>query len=332
MGFVGFHGANGRLRISERKVIVNGSQTKHELPPPKIWAVGGGKGGVGKSSVSILIALELARLNKRTIIIDADLGGANLHTLMGIRTPARTLQDFVTRKYDSLEEICIQTPMPNLQIVCGASEILSMANPQYAQKNKIVQSIMGLAADHVVLDLGAGTSYNVLDFFLIAENPIVVVTPQPISIQNAYAFVRNAVYRKISRLAGQHPALQELIKTAMDPKNDSRMRTISDLLKTIGKVYQPELAATLHNAIGEIRPWIVTNLARHDRDRNAGRIIQLVAEKYLTVKVRELGAISYDMAIEKMISQMQPLSKLPPDCIARSDTTPLVRQLIGRVT
>lgn len=308
---------------------VNGSEKNHGVNSPKIWAVGGGKGGVGKSSVSILIALELARLNKKTIIIDADLGGANLHTLMGIRTPARTLQDFVSRKYESMEDICIQTPVPNLQMVCGASEILSLANPQYAQKNKIVQNITGLSADHVILDLGAGTAYNVLDFFLIAENPIVVLTPQPISIQNAYAFVRNAVYRKLSRVAGQHPSLQDLIKTAMDPKNDSRMRTITDLINTIGEEYQPELATKLNNAIAEIKPWIITNLARNDRDRNAGRIIQLVAEKYLTVKVGELGAISHDMAIEKMISQMKPLSKLPVDCAARSDTTQLVQQLVA---
>lgn len=307
---------------------MNGLQRQYQKKAPEIWAVGGGKGGVGKSLVSILIALELARQNKKTIIVDLDLGGANLHTLMGIRTPARTLHDFVNRKYSSMEEICIQTPVANLQLVCGASEILSLANPQYAQKNKIVQSIMGLSADHIILDLGAGTAYNVLDFFLIADNPIAVVTPQPISIQNAYAFVRNAVYRKLSRLAGQQPSLQQLIKTAMDPKNDSRMRTISDLIETIGKDHHPEIATRLSDAIGKINPWIVTNLARHERDYNAGRIIQLVAEKYLTVKAKELGAISYDSNIENVVSQMRPLSQLPVNSAARADVVPLVQRLI----
>ncbi len=302
---------------------------QHPIQKAKIWAIGGGKGGVGKSLVSVLIASELARQNQKTILIDADLGGANLHTMMGIKSPVRSLNDFVTRKYSSMQEVCIQTTVDNLQLVCGASEILSLANPQYAQKNKIVQNLVNLSADHVILDLGAGTSYNVLDFFLIAANPIVVITPQPISIQNAYAFVRNTIYRKLSRMASQRPALQELVKTAMDPKNESQMRTIHDLFKAVGKAYGPKMARQLKEAVGEIRPLLITNMARDKRDNNAGRIIQLVAEKYLTIQAEELGAINYDPIIEKKVSQMQPVSALPKDSTARIDVTAIVKRLMN---
>ncbi len=302
---------------------------QHPIQKAKIWAIGGGKGGVGKSLVSVLIASELARQNQKTILIDADLGGANLHTMMGIKSPVRSLNDFVTRKYSSMQEVCIQTTVDNLQLVCGASEILSLANPQYAQKNKIVQNLVNLSADHVILDLGAGTSYNVLDFFLIAANPIVVITPQPISIQNAYAFVRNTIYRKLSRMASQRPALQELIKTAMDPKNESQMRTIHDLFNAVGKAYGPKMARQLKEAVGEIRPLLITNMARDKRDNNAGRIIQLVAEKYLTIQAEELGAINYDPIIEKKVSQMQPVSALPKDSTARINVTAIVKRLMN---
>jgi flagellar biosynthesis protein FlhG len=295
---------------------------------PKIWAVGGGKGGVGKSLVSILLAIELAQRNRKTILIDTDLGGANLHTLMGIKTPSRTLNDFVTRKYSAMEEICIPTTLNNLQVICGASEILSFANPQYAQKNKIVQSLSRLPADHVVLDLGAGTSYNVLDFFLIADHPIVVVTPQPISIQNAYGFVRNAVYRKLSRMTSQHTYLQKLISKAMDPKNENQLHTIPDLLAAISEHYSEANVQQIKNAIASIAPWIVTNIARDGRDRNAGRIIQLVAEKYLTVSVTELGTIHYDPMIENLVSQMTSIAQLPLTSSARSDAAMLVQRLV----
>lgn len=294
---------------------------------PKIWAVGGGKGGVGKSLVSILIATELARRNQKTILIDADLGGANLHTMMGIKTPSRTLNDFVTRKYDSMEEICIQTAVNHLQLICGASEILSLANPQFAQKNKIVQNWTHLAAEHVILDLGAGTSYNVLDFFLIADNPIIVVTPQPISIQNAYGFIRNAIYRKLSRLASQQSSLQNLIRTAMDPKNESQMRTIQDLFGAVDQSYNPSVIRQLKEAVQKIRPWVVTNLARDERDHNAGRIIRLVAEKYLTIRVEELGCISYDPIVEQAVSRMKPVSALSRESTARKDAEHLVQRL-----
>ncbi len=309
---------NGRCCVNDQ----------HKPNSPKIWAIGGGKGGVGKSLVSILMATELAKLNQRTILIDADLGGANLHTMMGIKTPVRTLNDFVTRKYGSMEEICIQTSTDNLQLICGASEILSLANPQYAQKNKIVQNLIQLPADHVILDLGAGTSYNVLDFFLIADYPIVVVTPQPISIQNAYGFIRNAIYRKLSRMASQQSTLNNLVKTAMDPKNEDQMHTIQDLFKTVHHAYNPKVVRQLQHAIQSIRPWVVTNNARDKRDHNAGRIIALVAEKYLTVRVENLGSIDYDPLIEGMVSQMKPVSALSPTSAARQDTGQMVQRLL----
>ena len=295
---------------------------------PQIWAVGGGKGGVGKSLVSVLLALEIARRDKKTILIDVDLGGANLHTMMGIKTPVRTLNDLVTRKYDSMDQICIQTGIQNLELVCGASEILSLANPQYAQKHKIVQNINSLSADCVILDLGAGTSYNVLDFFLIADYPIVVLTPQPISIQNAYGFVRNTVYRKLSRLAAQKPSLQHLIKAAMDPKNEDQMRTIQDLFVSISNSHNSKVAEQLKKAIRTIKPWIITNKAREQRDKNAGRIIQLVSEKYLTIQAQQLGAINYDSRIEHMVSQMRAVSNLSVESPARADVRNIVNRLV----
>jgi flagellar biosynthesis protein FlhG len=309
---------------------VNGLPEEKSCKRPRIWAVGGGKGGVGKSLVSILLAMELARRDQKTVLVDADLGGANLHTLMGIKTPVRTLNDFVTRKFPGIEDIFVRTAIDNLLLVCGASEILSLANPQFAQKNKIVQSIVNLSADHVVLDLGAGASYNVLDFFLIAHHPIVVLTPQPISIQNAYAFVRNAVYRKISRMAAQQQSLQDLIRTAMDPKNDSKMRTIHDFYAAVKKKYDKETAEQFQSAINEIKPMMITNMAKDDRDNNAGKIVQLVAEKYLTIQSEDLGAISFDKTIDTMVGDMTSLTELPADSPARADASLIIGCLCNR--
>lgn len=298
---------------------------------PQIWAIGGGKGGVGKSVVSILLALSLARNDQKTVLVDADLGGANLHTMMGIKTPVRTLNDFMTRKYEDFAEICVRTQVSNLELICGASEILSLANPQFAQKHKIVQNVMNLSVDHVILDLGAGTSYNVLDFFLIADNPIVVLSPQPISIQNAYGFVRNTMYRKLSRMANQQPSLHEVIKTAMDPKNDNKMRTISDLRETVRKSHGDKTAALLIEAVAAIQPMLITNMAKTKRDGNASRIIQLVAEKYLMINSQKVGVIEYDPLIEELISKMLPISDLPRYCRSNLSAETIVQKLIHRV-
>jgi flagellar biosynthesis protein FlhG len=140
-------------------------QERNVASHPKIVAVGGGKGGVGKSTVSILLAFWFARMGKQTILVDADLGGANLHTFMGIKNPPRTLNDFVTKRYDTLEEICIDTELENLRLIGGASDILSLANIHVSQKAKLIQNLARLNADYVVLDLGAGTPTTCWIFF-----------------------------------------------------------------------------------------------------------------------------------------------------------------------
>lgn len=295
---------------------------------PTIWAVGGGKGGIGKSVVSTLIAHWLSASGKRTVLVDMDLGGANVHTLMGIRNPSRTLNDFVSKKARTLDEVCIETEEENLRLIAGAGEILSLANPKFAQKVKIIRGIYALNAQHVILDLGAGTSFNILDFFLMAQKQIAVVTPQPTSIQNAYAFLRSAVYRRLSQLSSRDPSLNTLIQTAMNPKNELQMRTIKELCQVIEELEGTDAAMTLQKNISEIRPAIVTNMIRDPSDRNASRIVQLVAEKYLTIPADILGGISYDRQVDQMILEMAPLIRIARSSAILADIHDLVTRMM----
>ena len=296
---------------------------------PTIWAVGGGKGGVGKSVVSTILAFSLARKGKRTVLIDADLGGANLHTLLGIKSPPRTLIDFINRKFGSLEEICIDTEAKNLRLISGASEVLSLANPHFSQKVKLINHFSRLDADYVVIDLGAGTSFNVLDFFLSAHEKIVVLTPEPTSIQNAYIFVRNAVYRRLSRLSSKNPSLQTLVKIAMDPKNELQVRTVKELLQFIQESGGKDEAMAIEKEIGEIRPAVITNMVRDNKEKNAGRIVQIVAEKYLMIQSTNLGSVSYDRQIFSMVSDMASLIKLYQSGHASANIYEIVTKLLG---
>ena len=288
--------------------------TKHEAEErsaPKIWAVGGGKGGVGKSIITTLLAFWLTRMGKRTILVDMDLGGANLHTLMGIKSPPRTLNDFITRKYDSLEDICLSPDIENLRLISGAGEILSLANPKFAQKVKLIKNIFKLDADYILLDLEAGTSFNSLDFFLVAHKKIAVLTPQPTAIQNAYGFVRNSVYRRLSQLSSREPSVQALVQTAMNPKNELKVRTIKELFEILlDSSDNNDMVKGLQQQIGKIQPAMITNMVRTSNDKNAGRIVQLVSEKYLMIHATDVGSVTYDGLIDKMVSEMAPLTKI----------------------
>jgi len=296
---------------------------------PIIWAVGGGKGGVGKSVVSTILAFWLARIGKRTVLIDVDLGGANLHTLLGIKSPPRTVNDFIARKFGSLEEICIDTGAKNLRLISGSSEVLSLANPHFSQKVKLINHFSKLDADYVVIDLGAGTSFNVLDFFLAAHEKIMVLTPEPTSIQNAYIFVRNAVYRKLSRLSSKNPSLQALVKIAMDPKNELKVGTIKELLEFIQESSGKDVVAPIEKEIGEIRPAVITNMVKDNKEKNAGRIVQIVAEKYLMIQSTNLGSVFHDRQVSSMVSDMVPLINLDQSSHAFANIYEIVTKLLG---
>ena len=86
---------------------------------PRIWAVGGGKGGVGKSAVASSLACAIAGTGRRCTLIDADLGGANLHTLLGVPRPRRTLSHFLSGEVQSLADLLVPTSVPNLSLVSG---------------------------------------------------------------------------------------------------------------------------------------------------------------------------------------------------------------------
>ena len=300
---------------------------KERVQSPQIWAVGGGKGGIGKSVLSILISMALAEKGKDTVVIDGDLGGANLHTFLGIRTPSRTLNDFISRQYGTLDDVCMGTEQKGLRIICGASEVLTLANLQYAQKTKILQAISKIEADHVILDLGAGTGFNTLDFFLSAHRQIVVMTPQPVAIQDAYAFIRNAVYRTLSRLTNRRPSLGGLVRAAMDPRNDMRVRTVRTLLDRVAANGEPADAIEMETHLKRIRPTLITNMAREPRDRNAGRIIQMVSQKHLMIQAYNGGGIYFDPQINAMVSAMEPLTRIDRECNAIQSALAIVSHL-----
>ena len=111
---------------------------------PQIWAIGGGKGGVGKSVVASNLAVCMAKLGRRVVIVDGDLGGANLDTLFGCPRPARTLADFFAKHVERLEEIAVPTGVDGLALVAGDADTLGSANPAHAQKQKLVRHLKAL--------------------------------------------------------------------------------------------------------------------------------------------------------------------------------------------
>ena len=123
--------------------MMNDEMDKEALLPSskKIWAVGGGKGGVGKSLVSANVAICLALMGNKVVAVDLDLGGANLHTCLGLPIPSVTLSDWVSKKITNFEDLLVPTPINNLKIISGAQDEMGMANLKHMQKNQIIRKL-----------------------------------------------------------------------------------------------------------------------------------------------------------------------------------------------
>jgi len=272
----------------------------------KLWAVGGGKGGIGKSLISLNLAYWLAKLKQKVVLVDADLGGANLHTLLGIRFVKHTLADYLNKRVAALDDIAIPTPISGLRLICGASDIVGLANPKYQQKQKIIKALQQLDADHLILDLGAGSNYDTLDFFLSCHYKIAVITPQPTALQNGYGFIKSALYRSITREFSNNTLLAPVIARATDQNASDPIASITDLIDAFGEVH-PSNSERLQRLISDFHLYLIANMVRTNKDRKAAEIIKTVIQKYLNLEqVSLLGSISYDQQIEESIALMKP--------------------------
>lgn len=156
----------------------------------RIITVSSGKGGVGKTNFTVNLGIALSKQGQRVTIIDADLGLANVDVLLGI-IPKYTLSHIVKNE-KSIEEIMVEGPH-GLKIVSGGSGMLDLVNLREDQIDSLIHTFDKLneISDYILIDTGAGLNNSVLSFIKAASDVVVVITPDPTSITDAYALIKN---------------------------------------------------------------------------------------------------------------------------------------------
>ena len=244
----------------------------------ELWAFGGGKGGVGKSIISANIAISLAQKNSTVVIVDADLGAANVHTCLGMETPARSLIDYLSEKVPSLSDCITPTPYSNLYLVSGAQDSLDMASPNYSQIARLLQGIRQLEADYIILDLGGGTNHQIIDMFNQADKGILVTLPEPTSIENTYRFIKHAIYRKFKKVI-EHPGVRTYLQSITLNKESSHQISPAQLVQKIALI-NSEAGAVLNREINSLQLILVLNQVISNRDIRLGFIMKDSCQKY----------------------------------------------------
>jgi flagellar biosynthesis protein FlhG len=282
---------------------------------PRLLAVGGGKGGVGKTFVTANLAAALARAGKRVVVVDVDLEGANLHTCLGVASPQKTLADFVSEREDDLGKLLIDTPLANLKLIAATHGNLAEAQPSHLRRVRLLRSLRQLDADFVLLDLGAGAHASVLDYFLVSDDGILVVQPEPTSVENTYTFLRAAFYRRM-RLAMVGHGVRQLVTLAMDQKNERGIKSPLDLLREIEAMDTAEAHRFVVNAV------------RTAEDVKLGFAMGSVCKKYFGIEVEYLGYVNYDDEARRSVSLRRPIVDLRSDADVSIYLQRIARKLV----
>jgi flagellar biosynthesis protein FlhG len=269
----------------------------------RVVAIGGGKGGVGKSLVAANVGIFLATLGKRVILVDAAFGTANLHIFAGVPRPSRSLSEALVANGPRLGELAVPTHVPGVRLIAGVYDPPWVAEPSVAQVHNLARQLHELPADWVVVDLGPGIASPALELFLAAHVQIIVAVPDPTSIELMHRFTKAAFLRSLGRRGLTHLAQA----VSRDPRH-LEGGTPSALEVYLGAV-QDRVAELdqLRDAILTFSPHLVINEARSKSDMELGRAVASAARRRLGTPIRYLGHLEYDEAVWASTRRRRPL-------------------------
>jgi flagellar biosynthesis protein FlhG len=292
---------------------------------PCIVSVASGKGGVGKSMVVSNLGLLLAKKGLRVTLVDMDIGGANLHILFGMFHPPSTLTDFLTNTINNLHEIAHPIPsLSSLKLIPGTGETLITANLQHAKKKRLIRHLQKLDADIILVDVGAGTSYHALDFFLLADYFLAVATPDPTSVLDLYRFIKLAAIRKVlTAFLARDPVADALM--------DKEFHSVTAVLEAVGRTSESGVAIA-QEALKRFQPALILNRMT-PKSRINTLHLQHLLKQYVGTDLSILGNIPEDIHVQQSILKYLPVVELAPSSpatIALNHIADNVLEMVGQ--
>ncbi|MGE3977328.1 MAG: P-loop NTPase [Nitrospira sp.] len=270
----------------------------------RVISVASGKGGVGKSVVSVNLALVLARKDKQVVLADLDVGGADAHVLVGLLNPPLTLTDFLNHRIERLDDLAQGLSIhPNLRIIPGTGDTLATANMAYSQKKRLIRNFQNIRADVIIVDIGAGTGYHALDFFLMADHHLAVATPDPTSVLDLYRFIKLAAIRRVLSMFVMRDVMAERLA-------NRDYSSVEEVLDVAGKTDESGRSIA-ESTLKAFQPALVLNRVSGRARVNVPQLKKLLKE-YVGGDLTLLGEIPEDPAMEQAVRAYVPVVQHTP--------------------
>ncbi|MGP0630500.1 P-loop NTPase [Nitrospina sp. 32_T5] len=300
--------------------------TKHSS---QIIAVGGGKGGVGKSVIATNLAVAMALTGQKVVLVDGDFGASNLHALVGISNPRYGFRDFFV--HDGIEDdpspLLQETGLVNLKFLSTSGSLPGSADINQKHQNRVINVLRNLKADAVCIDLGPGTGFHTVDFFNLADRQVVVSTPEMTSITNTFNYIKSVLFRRISQEFKANAEIQHALDFSRNPEVSEDCFEIDQLRAKI-KQTDPDSLEAVNDIIRTFSPGLVINRVRGKRDIMVGDTLCKLVKKYLDVDAKYLGYVVDSEEVRDSIDDMVPFLVKDP----ASKPSENIRQVMSNLT
>ena len=257
----------------------------------KIIPVASGKGGVGKTMFVANLGYKLAQSGKTTVLVDLDLGGSNLHTYLGVKNNKKGIGSFLINDELDIESLILKTDYKKLFMIMGDSLVPGAGNISYLKKSQIISSIKNITADYVILDLGAGSSSDTIDFFIInSKDGIIITTPEITAILNAYAFVKSFLFRTLFLLFEKNAKERAYLQKNLSKKIEGTSLNFPSLLQGIKSISALSCEKAT-KVLSQTSINVVTNKSKGGQSVNIVNNLRKISRENLGIDMKYIGYI-----------------------------------------
>jgi flagellar biosynthesis protein FlhG len=290
----------------------------------RMLAVGGGRGGVGKSLVAQNLAVYFAQLGKSVILVDLDPTGANLHAQFGLTAHANPPADDTT---EELAKALVPTFVPGLSILPGPHDAIDPPLQLRAgRKSRWLSRLKALPADYLVIDVGPGHAHLAVDVMLAADIALCVTVPEPPAIEATYRFLRAAYRRKLRRALVRDRFRLSLVDRAM--KEIGRLPSPLDLVRLLAKTDR-SLAELAWAEATRTHLYLTVNQTRVRTDLELAGAMCGLAKRHYGVQLDELGWVEHDDTVWLTVRRRKPLLVDSPTSKAARNIERIARRVVA---